>query len=97
MAEETTIAELPVTELPDAETPAKLPQEVVITDAGPCKKHVKVTVARAAIDARLEEKYSDLMVKAPVQLNGFRVGKAPRKIVEKRYHKEVYEIGRAHV
>ena len=95
MAEETTIAELPVTELPDAETPdtetpVPLPQEVVITDAGPCKKHVKVTVAREAIDARLEEKYSDLMVKAPVQLNGFRVGKAPRKIVEKRYHKEVY-------
>ena len=38
---------------PDA-IATKLPQTVEIRDAGPCKKHVKVTVDRAAIDARLD-------------------------------------------
>lgn len=67
----------------------KLPQEVIITDAGPCKKHVKVTVDRAAIDARFEEKFKDLMTQHPAMVPGFRRGKAPRKIVEKAYKKEI--------
>jgi trigger factor len=69
--------------------PVKLPQEVVITDAGPCKKHVKVTVDRAAIDGRLDEKFSGLMVNTPALVPGFRPGKAPRKIVEKKFKREV--------
>jgi trigger factor len=69
--------------------PVKLPQDVVITDAGPCKKHVKVTVHRAAIDTRLDEKFTGLMVEKPAQIPGFRPGKAPRKIVEKKFFKEV--------
>jgi len=69
--------------------PIKLPQEVEISDAGPCRKHVKVTVDRAAIDARLDEKYSDLMTEHPAQVPGFRPGKAPRKMVEKLFAKEV--------
>jgi trigger factor len=68
---------------------AKLPQHVEIKDAGPCKKHVKVTVDRAAIDARLEEKFTGLMVETPALVPGFRPGKAPRKIVEKKFFKEV--------
>jgi trigger factor len=67
----------------------KLPQQVEITDAGPCKKHVKVTVERAAIDARMDEKFSGLMVETPAHVPGFRPGKAPRKIVEKKFFKEV--------
>ena len=77
----------PDTEL--AEAPAKLAQQVVITDAGPCKKHVKVTVERAAINTRMDEKFSDMMVKNPVQVPGFRTGKAPRKIVVKKFFKEI--------
>lgn len=72
-----------------AEGPVKLPQQVEISDAGPCKKHVKVTVDRNAIDARFDEKFSDLVLNSPAQVAGFRVGKAPRKIIEKRYFKEV--------
>lgn len=72
---------------PDA--PMKLPQQVEITDAGPCKKHVKVTVDRAAIDARLDEKYSDLVRNNPAHVPGFRIGKAPRKIIERKFSKEV--------
>ncbi len=71
------------------EGPVKLPQQVEITDAGPCKKHVKVTVDRAAIDGRMDEKFSDLMVEHPAHVPGFRPGKAPRKIIERKFGKEV--------
>ncbi len=67
----------------------KLPQTVEIKDAGPCKKHVKVTIAEEAIKARFDEKFSDLVLNATGVVNGFRPGKAPRKMIEKRYRPEV--------
>jgi trigger factor len=67
--------------------PAKLRQAVEIKDVGPCKKHIKVTVERQDIDARFGEKFSELTGGAAVA--GFRPGKAPRKIVEKRFQREV--------
>src|SRR5579872_5284220 len=67
--------------------PAKLHQDVELRDVGPCKKHIKVTVAREDIDGRLGEKYSELVADANVA--GFRPGKAPRKLVERRFQKEV--------
>jgi trigger factor len=82
-----------------AETPpadgTKLHQDVEIKDVGPCRKHIKVSVARADIDGRLGEKFKELMVDANVA--GFRPGKAPRKIVERRYAKEVGEQVKAEV
>lgn len=69
--------------------PEKLEQKVEITDAGPCKKHVKVTIDRKAINTRMDEKFSDLMVKTPAHIPGFRPGKAPKKIVQKKFFKEV--------
>ena len=73
---------------PDA-VATKLPQTVEIRDVGPCKKHVKVTVDRSAIDARFDEKYSDLVRSDQSAVNGFRPRKAPRRIIERRYKKEV--------
>jgi trigger factor len=73
---------------PDAMA-TKLPQTVEIRDVGPCKKHVKVTVAREAIDTRFDEKFSDLVLSDQSTVNGFRPKKAPRKIIERRYKKEV--------
>jgi len=70
-----------------AEKTSKLTQTVDMQDIGPCKKHIKVTVDRGAIDSRLDQKYSELVVDANVA--GFRPGKAPRKIIERRYHKDV--------
>ncbi|MHB1425302.1 MAG: trigger factor [Gemmataceae bacterium] len=69
------------------EPPIKLQQTVEIRDAGPCKKYIKVTVERKDIDDRFGEKISELVSDANV--SGFRPGKAPRRIVERRYHKEV--------
>jgi trigger factor len=85
---------------PESETPAeaavaapdgpiKLPQQVEITDAGPCKKHVKVTVERTAIDARMDEKFTELASTTPAHVPGFRPGKAPRRIIERKFQKEV--------
>lgn len=67
----------------------KLPQQVEITDAGPCRKHVKVTVDRTAIDGRMDMKFSDLALNSPAMVPGFRPGKAPRKIIEKKFFREV--------
>src|SRR5437868_4535677 len=41
--------------------PEKLHQSVELRDVGPCKKHIKVTVDRADINARLGEKFSELL------------------------------------
>src|SRR5580700_10169247 len=65
----------------------KLHQTVDIRDIGPCKKHIKVTVDRADIDKLLDEKFSELVKEAVVP--GFRQGKAPRKVITRRFHKEV--------
>jgi trigger factor len=72
-----------------AEEKKKFEQKVDISDVGPCKKHVKVTIDRSVIDARLDEKFSDLMVKTPTQIPGFRTGKAPKQIVRRKFSKEV--------
>ncbi len=70
-----------------AEQPPKLTQTVEMRDIGPCKKHIKVTIDRGDIDKLLDKKFSELVVEAPVA--GFRPGKAPRKIIEKRFKKDV--------
>ncbi|MGH7223866.1 MAG: trigger factor [Gemmataceae bacterium] len=70
-----------------ATEPIKLQQTVDIRDVGPCKKHITVTVDRKDIDGRFSEKINELVSDATV--SGFRPGKAPRRIVERRFQKEV--------
>ncbi len=71
------------------EQPKKLHQTVEMHDVGPCKKHIKVTVERSDIDTLMDEKFSELVVDANVA--GFRPGKAPRRIIERRYQRDVSE------
>lgn len=75
------------TAVAEENAPAKLHQEVEIKDIGPCKKHIKVTVERKDIDERFGEKFKELTSDSTVA--GFRPGKAPRKVVERRYQREV--------
>jgi len=77
------------------ETKPKLQQTVDLQDSGPCKKHIKVTIERAEIDKLLKEKFKELVVDSNVA--GFRPGKAPRQIVEKRFHKEVSDQVKAEI
>jgi trigger factor len=71
----------------------KVSQKVDIRDVGPCKKHIQVTIDRTAIDQRLDEKFHELMKgekgQAPAAIPGFRPGKAPRKLFERRFQTEV--------
>ena len=71
--------------------PSKLSQHVEINDAGPCRKHVKVTVDRKDIDELFNMKYTELVRSDTSQIRGFRPGKAPRKMIEKRFVKDVSE------
>jgi trigger factor len=68
-------------------TGAKLRQQVDITDAGPCRKHIRVIVDREDIDSRFKDHYSKLVTDAAVP--GYRPGKAPRKLIEKRFKADV--------
>lgn len=82
MAEDTPIS-------PDADdVQDNLPKnEVQVQDAGTLKKKVTVTIPRERIDAKYDEMYGELS--ETVQIPGFRIGRAPRRLVEKRFGKEI--------
>jgi trigger factor len=85
---------------PEGEAPAddgKLKQTVEITDVGPCKKHVKITVDRDAIDERFQEKFDELLKDHSTAVPGFRPGKAPRKYIERKFKPTVKEDVRREV
>ena len=63
--------------------------EVVVEDVGVLRKKVTITVPREAIDERLDEQYKELSREAVVP--GFRKGRAPRRLLEKRFGGEVSE------
>ncbi|MHC4982318.1 MAG: trigger factor [Planctomycetota bacterium] len=61
--------------------------EVAVEDTGTLKKKLTVTIPREKIDAKFDEMFGELATTAPVP--GFRVGRAPRRLIEKRFGKEV--------
>jgi trigger factor len=89
LTSEATEAGAAVTFDDDDKKPPKLNQEVDIKDAGPCLKHIKVTIPWDDIKDRLNKKFSEMM--GDVQVPGYRPGKAPRKLIEKRFAKDVGE------
>lgn len=71
-----------------AEPKDPLPKNTVeLEDAGTLKKKVTVTVARQRIDAKQNEMFGELA--GSTQVPGFRIGRAPRRLIEKRFGKEV--------
>jgi len=62
---------------------------VTVEDIGPCKKKVVVEVPQDAIKGKTDEQYSDLQKEAVVP--GFRKGRAPRRLLEKRFGKDTCE------
>ena len=67
----------------------RLNLDVKIDSPSACERHVTVTVSREDVDRYLDEAYSELMATAAVP--GFRVGRAPRKLVENRFKDEIGE------
>jgi trigger factor len=73
----------------EEQQPERLNLDVQIASPSACERHVTVTVAREDVDRYLDEAYSELMDTASVP--GFRVGRAPRKLVENRFKDEIGE------
>ncbi len=67
----------------------RLELNVEIEDAGPCRKHVKVTVPRESIDEILDEQVAEFGQEAEVP--GFRQGHVPDALIRKRFSKELAE------
>lgn len=69
------------------EAPEKLDLDVQVTSPGACERHVTVTISRNDIERYFDDAFGELMPTAAVP--GFRIGRAPRKVVENRYRDEV--------
>jgi len=67
----------------------KLELTTDIQSISSCERRVKVTVPRSEIDHYFQNEFAELEKNAYVP--GFRVGKAPRKLVEKRFKKDIAE------
>ncbi len=62
---------------------------VTIEEAGPCKKKVSIEIPEEKVKNATDEKYKELRKEALVP--GFRKGRAPRRLLEKRFGKETTE------
>jgi trigger factor len=62
---------------------------VTIEDAGPCKKKVIIEIPEETIKSATDQQYNELRRDALVP--GFRKGRAPRRLLEKRFGKETTE------
>lgn len=68
----------------------KLQLEVLsLEDAGVLKKKLTVKIPEDQITKRIDQSFSELAMTA--QIPGFRIGRAPRKLIEKKFAKEVRE------
>ncbi len=66
-----------------------LKNTVTIEEAGPCKKKVFVQIPEESVKNATDEQYESLRKEALVP--GFRKGRAPRQLLEKRFGKETTE------
>ena len=62
---------------------------VAVEDAGPCKKKIVIEIPEESIKELTDEQYRELRREALVP--GFRKGRAPRRLLEKRFGKETNE------
>ena len=60
---------------------------VTITEAGPCKKVLKFEIPKETIESEFEKKTAEVC--DTVELPGFRKGRVPRKLVEKRFGAQI--------
>ena len=72
------------------EEQSTVPKNIVtIEEAGPCKKKVSIEIPEEKIKNATDEKYKELRKEALVP--GFRKGRAPRRLLEKRFGKDTTE------
>jgi trigger factor len=61
--------------------------DVKVEDLAACKKRLSITISREEIKAKMNERFIELEREA--QVPGFRPGRAPRRLLEKRFHDAV--------
>lgn len=71
------------------ESPERMDLSVTIESSGPCRKHIRVTIPREAIDDVLQTSVDELMDSAEVP--GFRSGHVPEALIRKRFKSELSE------
>lgn len=76
-----------VADTPEQDIPVQLELNSEIQVVSSCERRVKVTIPRTEIERYFQNEFADLVQTAYVP--GFRVGKAPKKLVEKRFKKDV--------
>lgn len=87
--------EVSVAEAEQDESPENIQEElkkvieVSVEDAGVLRKKMTVSVPRESIDAEQDSQYKELISDAVIP--GFRRGRAPKRLVEKRFGREVGE------
>ncbi|HTU25198.1 MAG TPA: trigger factor [Pirellulales bacterium] len=69
------------------EAPEKLNLVIDVKKPSACERHITVTVPREDIERYYDRAFSDMMETA--QIPGFRPGRAPRKLIEHRYRKDM--------
>jgi hypothetical protein len=62
---------------------------VTVEDAGPATKKVSVQIPEDRIKARLSKQFKE--IRRDAQLPGFRAGRAPAKLIEKKFGSEIKE------
>ncbi|REJ66405.1 MAG: trigger factor [Planctomycetota bacterium] len=86
---EATAADEADDDAPEQGAPEQMDLEVSISSPSACQRHVEVTIPRSIVDRYLDNAFGEMMDTA--QVPGFRVGHAPRKLIEVRFRKEVAE------
>jgi trigger factor len=76
-------------ETQQAQEPRTAKNTVTVEDAGPCKRKVAIEVPEETIKDMGDEQYREL--RRDVVVPGFRKGRAPRRLLEKRFGKETSE------
>jgi trigger factor len=65
----------------------ELSLEVKVETVSACERHVVVSIPRSEVDRYRQDCFNEIVPKA--ELPGFRIGKAPRKLVESRFKQQV--------
>ncbi len=73
----------------EGQQPRTAKNTVAVEEVGPCKKKVVVEVPEETIKEMADEQYREL--RRDAVLPGFRKGRAPRRLLEKRFGKETGE------
>lgn len=63
--------------------------QITVENAGGCKRIIKAEVPAELVASKLAEGYRD--INKQVQFPGFRKGKAPKHLLEKRFGKEIHD------